>query len=126
LNNPGGGQGDGGDQGNQGDPTGDPTAPNNGTGGTGDMGDYQLGGRKALETPRPIYDCNEEGVVVVQVWVNKQGKVVRASAGAKGGTTTSPCLYRRAEEAAMKTVWQGNVNAPDEQVGTIKYRFRKK
>jgi periplasmic protein TonB len=126
FNNPGGGQGDGGDQGNQGDPTGDPTAPNNGTGGTGDMGDYQLGGRKALETPRPIYDCNEEGIVIVQVWVNRQGKVIRAKAGAKGSTTTAPCLYARAEEAALKTIWQGNVNAPDEQAGTIKYRFRKK
>lgn len=117
--------------GDQGDPDGDRNSPNrDGNGGIGNSGDYRLGGRKALERPKPKYDCPEQGRVVVKVYVNRGGKVVNAIPGEKipngpTSTTSSSCLYDRARKAAMQTTWQGDANAPDMQIGYIIYNFRK-
>ena len=108
---------------------GDQGAPNgsgngNGTGGSGNSGNYQLGNRSALERPKPRYDCEGEGIVVVRVYVDRSGTVTRADGqGQKGSTTSEECLIRRAQEAALKTRWQGDPSAKELQVGSILYRF---
>lgn len=93
-----------------------------GSGGTGD-GNYQLGDRRALAKPQPQYTCNEQGKVVVQISVNKSGKVISATAGARGTTNSAKCLLDQAKAAAMKTTWQPDPNAPDKQIGRIVYNF---
>lgn len=128
-----GGEGVAGGPGDQGDPDGDKNSQNRtggGGGGAGGDGNYQLGGRRALEKPRPDYPCSEEGRVVVKIYVNRSGKVTRAQAGEKipngaATTTTSSCLYSQAENAAMRTTWQADSDAPETQVGYIVYNFRK-
>ncbi len=119
-----GGQGDdkiGGDKGNE---NGDPNADGYyGNGGSGGNGDYQLGNRKPLNKPKPTYDCEEEGLVIVAIQVDRSGKVIRANAGIKGSTNTATCLLSRAKEAALKTTWQQDSNAGSTQTGIIKYRF---
>ncbi len=118
--------------GDQGDPNGDRNSPNRtGNGGIGNSGDYRLGNRKALERPKPVYDCPDEGRVVVKVYVNRSGQVIDAIAGEKipngpGSTTSSSCLYSRAVSAAKRTTWQGDASAPDRQVGYIIYNFKKR
>jgi hypothetical protein len=97
----------------------------NGTGGTGNRGDYQLGNRSALERPKPRYDCEGDGVVVVKVYVDRSGVVRRVEGGQKGSTTNDACLIKRAEEAALKTRWQGDASALELQVGTIRYNFQR-
>jgi outer membrane biosynthesis protein TonB len=110
---------------------GDQCAPNgsgngNGTGGSGNSGNYQLGNRSALERPKPRYDCEGEGVVVVKVYVDRSGTVTRADGqGQKGSTTSEECLIRRAQEAALKTRWQGDPSALELQVGSIRYSFQR-
>ncbi|MFZ8963242.1 MAG: energy transducer TonB, partial [Schleiferiaceae bacterium] len=79
--------------------------------------------RRALERPKPIYDCEGDGVVVVRIWVNRNGSVQRVEGGIKGSTTSQSCLISRAEEAARKTKWEGDPSATDLQIGTITYRF---
>jgi len=116
--------------GDQGDPDGDRNSPSREGGGAGGSGDYRLGGRKALDRPKPTYDCAEEGRVVVKVWVDRGGRVINAIPGEKipGGpatTTSSSCLFNRAKDAAMRTTWQGDPTAPDNQVGFIIYNFQK-
>jgi hypothetical protein len=109
--------------GDQGSPNGSGTG--NGTGGSGG-GNYQLGTRSALERPKPRYDCDGEGIVVVKVYVDRNGVVKRADGqGQKGSTTSEECLIRRAEEAALKTRWQGDPSALELQVGTIRYNFQR-
>ncbi len=95
----------------------------NGTAG----GNYQLGTRSALERPKPRYDCDGEGIVVVKVYVDRNGVVKRADGqGQKGSTANaSDCLIRRSEEAALKTKWQADPNALELQVGTIRYNFQR-
>jgi outer membrane biosynthesis protein TonB len=119
-----GGEGNDNVAGDKGKVTGDPNADGYyGNGGTGSGGDYSLGNRKPLSRPKPIYECNEEGLVVVSIEVDINGTVIKATAGVKGSTNTAECLLRRAREAALKTKWQSDSNAPSKQIGTIKYRF---
>jgi len=94
-----------------------------GKGGKGGGGNYNLGNRKPLFTPKPIYDCNEEGRVVVSIEVDNLGNVINANAGVKGSTTSAPCLLKRAKDAALKTTWQADNSAPNKQIGSIIYNF---
>lgn len=127
-----GGEGEKEGPGDQGDPDGDPDSPNrtgDSGGGTG-SGNYMLGGRQALSKPRPEYQCDAEGRVVVKIYVDRQGKVTRAIPGEKvpsgpATTTTSSCLFDKAKAAAMRTTWQGDSDAPATQIGYIIYNFRK-
>ncbi|HSW68514.1 MAG TPA: hypothetical protein VLH16_08030, partial [Bacteroidales bacterium] len=109
-----------GDQGNQ---TGTPGAPGTQGGGAGDGVSFSLEGRGALLLPKPEYLSREQGTVVVTVFVNRQGVVVRALAGARGTTVVDPVLRRAAEQAAFQSRFSPNPDAPEEQVGTISYTF---
>jgi periplasmic protein TonB len=94
-----------------------------GKGGKGGGGNYNLGNRRPLDTPKPLYECDEEGRVVVSIEVNQNGRVISAKAGVKGSTTSAPCLLLRAKEAALKTTWQADASAPSKQIGSIIYNF---
>jgi len=119
--------------GDQGQENGDPrSSSRNGDGGGGGNGDgnYLLGNRLALAKPKPNYPCSDEGRVVVKIFVNQAGQVVRAIAGERipGGaasTTTSSCLYEQAKKAAMQTTWEADGTAPDQQSGYIVYNFKR-
>ncbi|NVK04159.1 MAG: hypothetical protein HWD92_05025 [Flavobacteriia bacterium] len=119
----------GGDQGN---PNGNPNSDSrSGNSASGNGGDYRLGGRVATVTPDPEYQCgSDEGTVVVKVYVNRSGVVTRAEAGdaipnGPATTTTSSCLYGKAEAAARATRWSSSSSAPEEQIGYIIYNFQK-
>ena len=119
-----GGEGNDNEAGDKGNINGDPNANGYyGNGGGGGNGDYNLGNRKPLSKPKPNYICNEEGLVVVSIEVDTNGRVIKATAGVKGSTNTASCLLTQAKAAALKTTWQADSNAPSKQVGTIKYRF---
>ena len=121
--NGGGGSGTGGGNGS-GTGLGNGSGYGNGTGsGTGN-GNYQLGNRKALNKPEPRYLCNEQGIVVVQIAVDKNGKVITANPGIKGTTNTAKCLLDQAKIAALNTKWQSDNSAPDTQIGKIIYNFK--
>ncbi|MEE4255519.1 MAG: energy transducer TonB [Bacteroidales bacterium] len=118
-------QGETGQPGDQGQPDGTPDATNyKGSGGLGDEGvGYDLGGRGAKHLPKPAYDSEEQGKVVVEIKVDPNGKVVSAIAGAKGTTISDLRLRRLAEEAALRSVFASDPNAPERQRGTITYNF---
>ncbi|SDY03127.1 outer membrane transport energization protein TonB [Lutibacter oricola] len=119
-----GGQGNDNINGDKGKINGDPNADGYyGNGGSGGNGNYNLGNRKPLSKPKPKYDCDEEGLVVVRIEVDRNGKVIKASPGAKGTTNTAQCLLSQAKLAALKTKWNADSKAPSKQFGTIKYRF---
>lgn len=108
--------------GNQGNPNGTPNSNNyNGNGGTG--GNYSLKGRSAVTLPKPDYNSNQQGKVVVQIWVDQQGHVTRVEAPAQGSTITTGALVEQAKKAARKARFNASVDAPEEQKGTITYIF---
>jgi protein TonB len=118
------GEGDNDKVGVKGDVKGDPNANSYyGNTGGGSEGNYNLAGRKALSKPIEQPECQEEGIVVVRITVDKNGKVITAIAGVKGSTNTASCLLKPAKEAALKTTWNADNNAPSKQTGTIIYKF---
>lgn len=122
----------GGSGGGTGTGTGTGTGPGSGSGsgggngsgnGLGNGSGYALSGRKALTKPAPKYNCNEEGVVVVQITVDKNGTVIDAKPGARGTTNSASCLTSQARIAAMNTKWSASPDGTEKQVGTIQYNF---
>lgn len=119
-------QGTAGGPGNQGVETGTPGAPRYGPGGGpgSNSPTFDLGGRNALSLPHPVYDIQAEGRVVVEVTVDKSGKVINAVAGRPGSTTLDATLLRIAREAALKAKFNTSSDAPEIQKGTITYNFK--
>lgn len=125
--NGGGGSGTGSGGGNgsgEGLGTGSGYGNGNGAGRGNGNGNYQLAGRKFLSTPQPNYTCNEQGTVVVQISVDKNGKVTNAEPGVRGSTNLAKCLLDQAKIAAMNTKVNPSADAPDKQVGKIIYNFK--
>ncbi|MBN1339071.1 MAG: TonB family protein [Bacteroidales bacterium] len=117
-------QGETGGEGDQGMPDGTPDASNYiGPGGQGDGLSFNLTGRSPKYLPKPSNAFNENGTVVVQITVDKYGKVTRSVAIDKGSNTTSATLRKLAVEAAGKAIFNANPDAPEEQKGTITYHF---
>ncbi|MEK9531168.1 MAG: energy transducer TonB, partial [Flavobacteriaceae bacterium] len=111
--------------GDQGSEEGDPNSNAYEGGGVGTNGvAYKLGGRTIENIIKPINDSQQQGKVVVTIRVNRNGKVINATPGAKGSTTTNAYLYAKAKEAALKTTFEANASAPEIQIGTIIYNFR--
>lgn len=114
------------ESGNQGSPLGDPTSDNyEGKGGEGKGFSVDLGGRGYRSVPKPTYDSDEQGKIVVQIWVDRTGRVTKALAGAKGSTIADAELKSRAEAAALRAQFNPDPNAPEIQMGKITYNFIK-
>ncbi len=76
--------------------------------------------------PRPTYNSQLEGIVVVQVKVDQYGNVTEAIPGAEGTTVTDKTLWNAARIAATKAHFNMDANAPAVQSGTITYIFKLK
>jgi len=119
------GEGITGGVGNQGSPNGSVESQNRSDGGgLGDNGiSYDLQGRGFQKLPLPKYDYQGSGKVVVEVSVDRYGKVVQAIPGIKGSNTLDDYLLRVAKEAAMEAQFESKSDAPLIQKGTITYNF---
>lgn len=85
-----------------------------------------LKGRGVLALPKPEENYQVEGIVVVNVCVSPDGKVVSARAGGRGSTITNPDAVSAAEQKAKEARFQADSNAPSLQCGTITYNFQLK
>ncbi len=111
-------------KGDEGNIEGDKNTINHIGGGIGEDGNaYQLGGRTVEYKPKPIYQIQVEGKVVVIITVDKKGNVISAIPGAKGSTTLNKELLKRAKTAALKTKFNAKSSAPNNQQGKIIYYF---
>lgn len=117
------GDGNGNTNGDQGDPNGDPNSNNYVGGGTGNGVDFSLAGRSLTKVKKPNNPTQEDGKVVVEIVVDKNGKVIRATPGARGSSTTNTTLYQIAKEAALEALFSVKAEAMVEQKGTITFVF---
>lgn len=94
--------------------------------GVGGYGTFDLGGRSigAGGLPRPAYNVQEEGRVVITITVNPAGQVIATSIN-RLTNTVNPTLRRAAEEAAKKARFNA-VSGVNNQTGTITYYFNLK
>ena len=93
--------------------------------GSGGYGTFNLGGRSIGEggLPRPVYNVQDEGRVVVNITVNPAGIVVNASINLKETNTSNAALRKAALEAAQKARFNV-VTGLNNQAGTITYNFK--
>ncbi len=108
---------------NQGVGDGSGTGHGNGTPGYNGGGGYDLKGRSLVRRPAPMTDPDEEGTVVVEILVDENGKVVKATPGQRGSTTTSANLYSKARQAAMQAKFNASPSGAKEQRGTYTFVF---
>jgi hypothetical protein len=133
--NGGSSKGNGGNSnGDEGKPNGDPNSKNkngngrgNGSGtGVGDGIGFDLGGRNKVNIPMPDANFQKNGVVVVEITVDRNGKVVGARGGVRGSTITDDYLVTKCESAAMKATFSAKSDAPEKQFGHITFNFKVK
>jgi len=119
-----GSKGDTKGEGVQGSPTGNASA--GATSGTGGYGTFNLNGRSIGEggLPRPVYNVQDEGRVVVIITVNPAGQVIATSIN-RQTNTVNPALRKAAEDAAKKARFNA-VSGLNNQTGTITYYFNLK
>lgn len=120
-----GGEGNDNMAGDKGQLDGDPYAasyfgePGSGQGGVG----YGLRGRGAPTKKVFKQDCNESGMVIVKIVVNRNGDVIEATPGVKGTTNTAACLLEPAKKIALSHKWRADNKAPAKQIGFVKVNF---
>lgn len=95
---------------------------NNGTGADG-IADIDLANRSASYKPTVIENSQEEGKVVIKIWVDRQGTVSRAEFTSAGSTNNSSVLKNAAIAAARKTKFNADPNAAALQQGKMTFRF---
>jgi TonB family protein len=90
----------------------------------GDGISFNLDGRSLRKPPRIEDQSQKSGKVVVEIIVNKEGRVISAKPGARGSTTLDKVLLKKAREAAYQTRFSPSNAAPDQQVGTMTFEFK--
>ncbi len=91
--------------------------------GSPDGVEYTLTGRSIVgELPKPDYRENVTGKIIVDVVVNEEGRVTRATYRAQGSTTNNSALIDAARAAALKARFTESDSFV--QGGTITYIFK--
>ncbi len=83
---------------------------------------YYLENRYHVRLPIPVYLAQSGGLIVVDIAVNRQGRVVEAEPR-KNSNVRDEQLYLYAKAAATRTVFNADPDAPNPQRGTIHYTF---
>ena len=94
------------------------------------MVEVKLSGRNAFKNDNwyvrnPGYTCgkNSNGLVVVQIKVNRNGNVVFAQVNSSLSNEASDCMLKKAVEYAKKSRFNYSSASAQTQSGLIKYRF---
>ena len=98
----------------------------NGRGGEGNGISFSLVGRGSKDLKKPsVGELSEEGTVVVNIWVDRNGKVVNAQI-TKGTEVTDQKLRQIAVDAAKNSIFTVDQSALELQRGTITYTYKRK
>lgn len=91
----------------------------------GNGSSFELGGRSMVAGPKIGEKPTEKGKVVLNIWVNRQGEVIRVSENLKdiNATSTSQYLINLAKNAALKATFTASPSAAPEQRGKMTFVF---
>lgn len=81
-----------------------------------------LHGRVVTKAPKVDLGSQESGRVVLDIWVDRSGNVLRAEVG-RGSTNNAKSLVDAARRAAFATRFSADPEAPEEQQGKATFRF---
>ena len=85
---------------------------------------YSLVNRTHKFLPTPIYLCEKSGKIIINITVNKKGRVVDTSVNGSS-TSTNECLIDHAIEYAENARFSADASRKT-QIGTITFRFKGK
>jgi TonB family protein len=85
---------------------------------------FSLSGRTPVALPKPEYNIQREGIVVVEVTLDDNGNITNAVPGVRGSTTINDYLLNSAKNAALKAKFNAKHDGPRFQKGTITYHFK--
>lgn len=94
-------------------------------GGGGEGDNFSLVGRSlmgALEPP--VYSERVSGRIIIEIQVNRDGKVIAASFNPKNSTISSRSIIEAVRKVAMKAQFNADPMAAFTQVGTITYLLK--
>ncbi|WP_243392571.1 energy transducer TonB [Solitalea longa] len=121
----GGGDGTGNEPGNQGKVTGDPNSNNYDGTGSGNGGvALNLAGRKFLSRPSIEDDGQQAGKVAVEITVDRDGNITKATAGKRGTTISNAALWKKCERAVLQCKLNPISSGPETQMGMVVITFR--
>jgi len=83
---------------------------------------YYLENRYHVSLPVPVYLAQGGGTVIVNIKVNRDGKVIEAEPQASKSVRDNQ-IFLYAREAALRTVFNRDPSAPAVQTGSIHYSF---
>jgi hypothetical protein len=83
---------------------------------------YYLENRYHVSLPIPVYLTQSGGLVVVDIVVNRQGRVTEAEPR-NNPSIRDDQIYLYAKAAASRTIFNADPDAPNPQRGTIHYTF---
>ena len=84
--------------------------------------EYLLENRYHRRLPIPVYLARGGGIVVVDIAVNREGRVTSAQPRVTREKADDP-VYGYAREAALRSLFNTDPSAPASQKGTIRYTF---
>jgi colicin import membrane protein len=103
---------------------GNGTSPKGGTGKGKSGYGPGLHGRPILHRPTVRRENNEDGIVMVKITVNRQGRVIKSEGGQKGSTITDVNTVSRAEKIASQYKFAEDPNGPESVSDLILIDFR--
>jgi len=112
--------------GNMGSPTGSTESDDYSKGLGGNGIGFNLNGRNSIHLSEPAFNIQKDGIVVVEITVDRTGAVISATPGVKGSTLVDNTLYAAARKAALESKFNVKNDAPERQIGTITYHFKLK
>lgn len=83
---------------------------------------YSLKDRMHLTLPNPIYTCEQNGKIVINIKVDRFGNVMEATHNKASSTSTNGCLVDNAIAYALRSKFQESTR--NNQLGTITYSFQ--
>ena len=86
---------------------------------------FSLKDRKMRNNPIPIYLCEVEGKIVVNITVNHLGRVTAKSINTAASTSTNECLTDHALEYAQEARFTSDASKAS-QIGTVTFYFKGK
>lgn len=110
--------------GNMGSPEGSPDSDNYEAGLGGSSIGFSLSGRNPLFLQKPEFSVYTEGIIVVEITVDRSGNVIDARPGFKGSTIVDNTLYAAVRKAALESRFNIRNDADERQIGTITYHFQ--
>ena len=89
----------------------------------GNGSSFELGGRSMTSGPKVGEKPKEEGTVVLNIWVDRNGSVIRTTQNLSKSTTTSQHLFNLANNAALKAKFNQSPDSAPEQRGIMTFIF---